>query len=390
MKPLFWLVLVVGAAIAIPLIIGNGYGYVLLVQPPYRIELSTSFFLLLAVILFLGMHALLRLVSYTLRLPARVLAFKKEKREKEALTALLEGMTAFAEGRYAKAEKSASKALELGADALNSALLAARSAHKLKNYQRRDYYLAQAEELAPKAHGARLLCQAELLLDERQFQRAQVAIEALEKNDSQHLPALQLDVKIRRQLKDWEGVLALIVQLEKRGALESLLIQQWKLEAHLGLLARNEGNVAALKLYWQKLPEKDRLNPSMAIAAARHFVTAGDGTMAARIIEMSLTRQWDTALAEFYGECESHEPVQQLEQAEHWLKDHSKDAGLLLSLGKLCMRGNLWGKAQNYLEAGLSIKESSAAHQALAEIMEKNGNAQAALRHFKQSLLHSK
>jgi HemY protein len=386
MKLLVWLLLVAGAAVAVPLLIGHDNGYVLLVQPPYRIELSTSLFLLLMALTFLTMHGLLRLTSYTLRLPEKVQAFKRERREKAATAALLESLTALAEGRHSKAEKSAAHALELGTDPLVGTLIAARAAHKLRNFERRDFYLAEAERLAPDAEVPRLLCQSELLLDQRRFSDALGAIRKLEKSDAKHLPAMQLELKARRQLADWEGVLALITQLEKRGGIEPLVAQQWKLQAHLELLGRKAVDAAALKTYWDKVPEGDRMDRLIALTAARHFIQAGDSATAAQIVEMSLARQWDAALAEYYGECAGKDPVKQLEQAEYWLKEHSDDAGLLLSLGKLCIRAELWGKAQSYLEASLSVHPGSAAHLALAQIMEKLNRPEAASQHYRQSL----
>jgi HemY protein len=385
-KLLIWLLLVAGAAVAIPLVIGHGNGYVLLVQPPYRIELSTSLFLLLVTLSFFILHALLRLTAYTLRLPEKVRLFKREKRDREAVAALLESMAAMAEGRHSKAEKTAAQALELGADGLVGTLIAARAAHKLKNFERRDFYLAEAERLAPDADVARLLCQAELLLDQRRFNDALNAIKQLEKSDARHLPALQLELKARRQLGDWDGVLALIAQLEKRNGIEPIIAQQWKLQAHLELLRRKADDAAALHAYWSKVPEADQLDPHIALAAAQYLVKAGASATAAQIVEMSLTKQWDTALAEFYGQCAGKDPVKQLEQAEYWLTQHHGDAGLLLALGNLCLRAELWGKAQSYLEASLSVHETSAAHLALARIMEQLGRDEDANRHYRSSL----
>jgi HemY protein len=42
----------------------------------------------------------------------------------------------------------------------------------------------------------------------------------------------------------------------------------------------------------------------------------------------------------------------QIEKCEGWLRAHPGDAELALTLGALCLRQKLWGKAQRYLEAG--------------------------------------
>ena len=386
MKLLAWLLLVIVMAIAIPLAIGHGNGYVLLVQPPYRIELSTSLFLLLIVLIFLAAHALLHLTTYTLRLPERVRNYKQEKRKKEASEALMTALNALVEGRYNKAEKEAAQAIGLGAQPLLSSLAAARAAHRLKKFDLRDYYLAEAERLAPESEVARLLAQAEMLLDQRRYQDVLTVLGHLEKRDARHVPAMQLELKARRSLADWEGTLTLIGRLERRGGIDPVPAQQWKLQAYLELLKRSARDASLLRVYWNKVPENDQLDPRIALTAAHQFVAAGDGDAATTIVEKSLTRQWDGALAEFYGECVGRDPSRQFKQAESWLREHHDDAGLLLSLGRLCARQELWGKAQNYFEASLSIRVTSTAHYELARILEKLGHPLAAAEHYRSSL----
>lgn len=386
MKLLVWLVLVALAATLIPLTLGASHGYVLLVQPPYRIELSTSLFLLLVVLTFVTVYALLRLVFYTMHLPESVRAFKQNRREKDAQHALMESLTALAEGRHNKAMKAAESALELGASPLICCLVAAKSAHKLKNFGRRDFFLAECQQQAPEGDVARLLSESEFLLDQRRFTDALTALQQLEKRDAKHLSALQLELKVRRQLADWEPVLALIAQLEKRNGIEAPIARQWKLQALTALYVRHASNPERLQDLWAKTSEEDRFDPRLALLAANHFVNIGNATQAAEIVEKCLTKNWDARLAEFYGDCAGDEPVKRLQQAEFWLQQHHDDAGLLLSLSKLCLKQELWGKAQSYLEASLSVKASSAAHYVLAEIMERQGKPEEANRHYRLSL----
>lgn len=193
MKTLLWLLLVVLAATLIPLSISAGNGYVLLVQPPYRIELSTSLFLLLIVLGFITVYALMRLTFFTLRLPENVREFKQRRREKEAHVALMECLTAQAEGRFAKAAHAADKALQLGCDPMVATLLAARCAHKQKNYGQRDYYLAECERLAPEAGVARLLSHAEFLLDQGRIKDAAEKIASLKHLEPHHPELARLE-----------------------------------------------------------------------------------------------------------------------------------------------------------------------------------------------------
>lgn len=389
MKLLIGLIFILVAAVGLSLLAGSNDGYVLIVQPPYRAEISLNLLLILLVVGFFVLHAVLRLVQYTLNLPQNVRDYKSEQRRKQAHASLLEGLHAIVEGRYAKAEKAAASALDLGEDPALSALVAARAAHKMKLLGKRDYYLAEAERLAPEAGVARLLTQAELLLDERLYAQAQRVLQQLDKLEPNHVPALRLQLKVHQRLGQWEQVLAVLHQLEKRAAIEPLHLQQVQFHAHLQLLQRRAANAEDLLAYWNKLPENERLQTQLARVAARSFIDAGDGATAANIVEMSLTKQWDSTLAALYGDCAGEDALKQLQQAEFWLQSHHGDAGLLLSLGKLCVRQELWGKAQSYLEASLSVQPGSAAHLALARLLEHLGEQEEAYRHYRLSLEHA-
>jgi HemY protein len=384
-KFLIGLLFILIAAVTLSLVAGSSDGYVLIVQPPYRLEISVSLLVVLLASGFFVLHSLLRLVQYTLRLPENVRKYKLEQQHKNAHQALLESLHALVEGRYAKAEKAAGTALDLGEDAALSALVAARASHKLKMPGRRDYYLAEAERRAPQASLSRLLTQAELQLDERMYASALRTLQQLDKIEPHHLPAMRLQLKVHQRLGNWEHVLALLAQLEKREAMEPVQLQQLRYHAHSQMLERRRGQREELLRYWSTIPENERLDTQLTRTAAQTLIAAGANAEAARAIEMSLTRQWDTRLAAMYGDS-GNETVQQLEQAEFWLKSHHDDAGLLLSLGKLCMRRELWGKAQSYLEASLSVEQSAEAHLALARLLEQMGDQEAAYRHYRLSL----
>ena len=115
-------------------------------------------------------------------------------------------------------------------------------------------------------------------------------------------------------------------------------------------------NPQALQEYWQTISSADKKDSKLAAAAAQACTAIGDCATAHQIIEQSLDAQWDSELAELYAECSGSDAISQIERAEAWLKSHPNDACLLLALGKLCVHCELWGKAQNYLEASLSVE----------------------------------
>jgi HemY protein len=51
----------------------------------------------------------------------------------------------------------------------------------------------------------------------------------------------------------------------------------------------------------------------------------------------------------------------------------------------MCKSLALWGKAQSYFEASLSVQPSAIAHLALAKLLEERGEKEAAYTHYRAS-----
>lgn len=392
MRWLFWLLLILALATGMSLLASSNAGYVLIVRPPYRLELSLNFLLVLIVLAFVLLHLGLRLMHYTRRLPASVREYKEQNRLKHGHIALVESLHALVEGRYIIAEKSASKALDLGGDAGLSALIAARASHKLKHKSQRDYYLAEAERLSPHTAIARLLSQAELQLDDRLYADAINTLHKLDSLEAHYPPAMRLEMKAHAHLNNWEQVMGLLLHLEKADAIETWHLRELRQQAHQHLIKRYWDDLPGLMQYWKKMPEEDRLNGRLACLAAKTLVEGRGnrleaGNFAALCVEMSLVKKWDTTLAGLWGDCVTDNPHKQLQQAEYWLLSHDSDANLLQALGKMCIRLGLWGKAQSYLEASLSVTSDPVTHLTLAKLLEDLGNQDAANKHYQTSAL---
>ncbi|MBC7944507.1 MAG: heme biosynthesis protein HemY, partial [Burkholderiales bacterium] len=297
--------------------------------------------------------------------------------------ATLAGIRAFFEGRYAKAEKAASNAMRLGESPGLNAIVAARSAHEMRGYSKRDGYIAEAENRAPDDSDIRLMAQAELLLEDR---RAEDALRVLEQLQNKHTAALRLELKARQQTKNWDEVIALITQLDKRKVFDESQLEQLKRQAYSENLKQKAVDTATLNACWQKIPGRDRKDDKIAAAAAQCFMLLGDNTTAHQIIEQSLESQWDSELVALYASCLGNDVVRQIDRAERWLKSHESDAALLLTLGKLCAHQELWGKAQSYLEASLALAPSHSAHLALAQLQERLGQSDESRKHYQKSV----
>ena len=88
------------------------------------------------------------------------------------------------------------------------------------------------------------------------------------------------------------------------------------------------------------------------------------------------------ALGELAPHLSEPRRLETLGLGEKLLPDHSRDPQLLLMLGRLARAGQLWGKAQSYFEASLSIESSLAGHAELARLLEALDRRDDARKHF--------
>lgn len=383
MKAILWILAIFAAAVGLTLAAKPNAGYVLLVYPPYRIELSFNFFLVLTFTFIFVMYGLIRLTASMIALPEKSREYHLKRTRERNRSVMLDGLVSYFEGRYAKAEKAAALALEAKESPALNAVVAARAAHELRSYDRRDGYLAKAEELEPERKTLRLMTGAELLIEERRYNEALSILKQL-KEGRQHTAALRLELKVQQHLKDWDAVLDLAAQLDTRNAFDAVYSEQLKRHARIEKLKRKVGDGRDRFLaYWQKMPESERKDGRIASIAAQTLISFNECAAAQKIIEESLESQWNSHLVAIYAECPEPDTVKRIERAEIWLKQHDDDAVLLLTLGRLCMHQKLWGKAKSYLDASLSVHPSAAAHLTQARLAEAMHNPEEAESHYR-------
>jgi HemY protein len=385
-KFLFWILGLFVLAVVLTLATHNP-GYVLLFYPPYRAEMPLSLFVIALLLLFMLIYLALRLIFATVRLPEYVRNFRNERAQEKGRKALLEALTAFFEGRYASAEQAAVQAMKMGEDSGLNLIIAAHAAHELREYSRRDAYLEEAKVRPAGEATMRLIATAKFNLDQHQPQAALEALKELRNSGALiHTGILRMELLAQQQAHNWDAILDVLSQLEKRNAMDTAIVEQIRQQAWLGKIHSASQNDTALKEVWKGIPRQFRLQSIISAAAARAFMQLDEHAISREIITASLNIQWDGDLSRLYGDCIPDDMAGQIEQAERWLQSHSQDAGLLLALGKLCLRQQLWEKAQNYLEASASISPSRTAYLELGKLADLLQKPNDALGYFRQAL----
>ena len=393
MKSLLWLLVVAGAAVALAVLGRADSGYVLFFYPPWRVEMSMVFFAIAAVASFAALYLLFRLLGAALSLPATVRAWRLRRRRDRAHAALAAALQAYYEGRYARAEKEAAIAFESGPRRGVAARLAARAAHQMRDFERRDRWLERADDLGEALQAARLVSRAELALEDRDFAAAREALRNLHGAGPKHVATTRMLLRAERGAGAWDEVLRLASQLSKRDAISPALAKEYKVQATVELLARSADDGGALERRWRNVAAADRVQPRIAAAAARHATALGMVSLAREILENALAAEWVPQLVALYGELPESLPAEQktaeartrIERAERWLLEHNRDPQLLAALGRLCAHAALWGKARSFHEASLSFEESRTARVELARLAERLGQPDEAQRHFRRA-----
>lgn len=389
MRALFWLLVLAATAVGLSLAARYNEGYVLLVLPPWRAEVSLNLFLVLWAGGVFVIYLLARAVSHTLALPRAVAEFRRRRQQDKAARALRDAWRLLQEGRYGHALRTAEKIPADDPAAGMLALAGWRAAHAMRDVARIAEWSARLRDHADKdLEAARLMTEAEFAIEDRRFEDAQRALQAFAAREGRHIAALRLSLRAEQGAGNWREVARLVRQLEKHQALTPEQAAPIRGRALREALRDLRDDPTGLMRYWRQLDEADRAQPSLALETARALMAAGDCREAQRVLEDSLEEHWDGALVLAYGECgKPGEPagdvLGRIAQAEKWLQRLPRDGDLLFTLGRLCRQQQLWGKARSYLEAALAIAPTRAVHVELAQLLEQLEESALAVRHFR-------
>lgn len=394
MRLFLWLLALMAAAIGIAVTARFNPGNVVLFYPPYRFDLSLNFFVVLEVLLFVLLYVLIRALRTTMKMPGRVAGYRQRKRERDGNKGLRDALKSLFEGRFGHAEKAALRAAELPENAGLAALIGARAAHRMRQAPRRDEWLAKvADDGTLKT--ARLMTVTELLVDDHRPEEALEAVAELSASGMRHIHALQWSLKAQQQAKNWPEVLRLVRSLDKHRALHPALSSRLRELSYEHLLSDPTHDAESLARVWSTIPGSDRIKPFVACRAATALNARGLHDEARLVAEEALAANWDDRVVQAYREAAAPAGtpalLAQIEHCEQWLRQRPNDAELALTLGSLCLKQKLWGKAQRHLEQALSdageARMVREAHLKLAQMHEALGQPEEAASHYRQCAL---
>ncbi len=387
MKFLLFLVLVLAGVVGLALLAQQDPGYVLLAYREWTVETSLSLLVVTIVIGFGLLYAAIRLIVGGLHLPGNMSRWRRERRANRARQSTRRGLIALAEGNWKRAERYLIRDAADSDLPLINYLGAARAAQKLGSEERRDDYLARAHQSMPDAELAVGLTQAEVQLSDGQTERALATLMHLRSVAPKHGYVLYLLKRLYEKLTSWDELLELTPELRRQKVLSEADADALERRVHAARidLAVKQGQTGRLNACWEQVPKRMR-NGELLIAYAEAVNRLGDGAEAEQLLRDAIRQQWEPELVRLYGLVRGEDPERQLAAAESWLADHERQPDLLLTLGRLCLRNQLWGKARAYLEASVGADARSETYCELGNLLDRLGEAEQALECYRRGV----
>lgn len=425
MRAALWFVGLFAVAVAVALFVGDNHDMVSLFWHPYRVDLSLNMVLFLLLTVFAVIYAAMRALSALVMMPHRAKRWRQQHKERQLYQALVDSLSHLQAGRFVRARKSADTLLKLSDDLRTedhnlpqeatlramAHMLAADSAHALRDVAARDVHYAQALEDAP-VHGTQQqqevregaqMRAARWALDDRDPQESLRRLAQLPAGAARRTMALRIQLKASRLAHATQSALDTARLLAKHGGLSpeaaasmtrSLILEQ----------LRATHDVEQLQQVWASLPTSDQQAPDIALAAAHRLVQLqGDPGLARSwlrpvwqlFIDNPRALSSTQALRLFTNVQQALEGIDAdwLARIETAQRAAPHEPRLQYLAGMACVQRQLWGKGEQLLQAAVPRLSDAplraSAWKALAILAEQREDEAAAAYAWRQAALQA-
>jgi HemY protein len=302
------------------------------------------------------------------------------------------GLVELVEGNWQTAEDYLIEGIAQSDAPLINYLAAAKAAHERGAFDKRDAYLRKAHDAAPHAELAIGLTQARLLFEQGQLEQTLATLGHLRTIAPKHKMVLKLLERVYVRLGDWPELLKLLPNLRKAKLIDVMEMEYFEKNIYLESLKSPETRKAGepgTRAAYRALPRKFQKDPDVICAYAKLLLpypaAAGDLEV---LLSKVINQQWNADAVRLYGLLPLTNPTKELTKAEMWLrKSYPDQAVLLLTLGRLAMRCQLWGKARDYYENSLRLEVVPETFVEYGKLLEKLGEHSAAITNYRNGLL---
>ena len=360
-------------------------GQVSIVWGEWIVETSLSFFMVILAVSFIALYLLTRFWSTLILLPRHWREGRLMKRHYQAEKTLNKGMIALEYGDWKMAEKQLIKSAKFSELGLVHFLSAAKMAHNQNAPKRRDQYLTQAKERYIDDYETIGLVEARLL-KETSPKKSLAILHALYQKNNRNRAVLAEYAQLLADHKIWKILTEVLVQVNKMSALEKPQRELLETKLISAQISAAENHTQLMDL-WASLNSKQQNKASILAEFIEQKIGWEKINGLAELIIKSINKQWDDRLVYQYGRLTFHNPKARLKDAEKWLKTHSENPILQLTIGRIACQGQLWAIAQTHLKISLKLRPEVETYHALAQCYEHEGLDTKAALIYKQAVL---
>lgn len=389
MKLLFIFIVVLVASAGLSLLVLQDPGYVLISYDVWSVETTLSLMVLALLAFYFVLYYLIQLFATLWRFPERLHGWSSNRESSRARGSLHLGLITLAEGRWKNAERYLTKRVKSSEAPILNYLGAARAAQQRGDPEKRDHYLKLAHSCTNTSDLAVGLTQAELQIAQGQSEQALATLIRLGKTGRKNHYVLNLLKNLYLEFKDWENLKKLLPELRKNHVISDQALEELETTVLTNLIqqAGNNDDLLALRSIWSIMPKHFRIKEDMLLTYSEYLNKLESGEEAEILIRKSLKKNWYQPLVRLYGLTLGNNPHKQLSHTEAWHKNYAHDPVLLLTLGRLCIRGQELEKAREYLKSSIQIEPSMETYRVLGELLEKCGDKEDAMRCYRQGML---
>ena len=386
MRLIFTVLAVLVVATLIGWLLQGTSGGLIFTYGEWVIQTSLVVFALAFIAVFLLAYFLFWLVRRLIRLPADWGRWSEYRRQRRSEKFLSQGLLAMMEGNWPEAERAFQKGATYSQAPLVNYLAAARAANWQGGADRSDRYLRLADQHNKNTDLAVGITRAELQISQKQSEQAYATLKLLDSERPGHDQVKIMLLEAAAQVKDWLQVVELLKKFGRKSLLPIEQIRAKQLAAYAGLLQQAGEARPALEKIWREIPGKLKKEFYLLETYVTERLRHADSSDCEGLLRNALRKKWDSGLIRLFGLVDGKNPKQQLDFAEKHLARFPEDAALLLTLGRLCKKNHLWGKAKAYLERSIEAQPNPEAYQELATLLEQQGEPVAAAAYYQKGL----
>jgi HemY protein len=389
MKRFIFLVIALIVSVFIGLKIAEDPGYVVFAYRNWTVEMPLWFALLSTVLLLLVFYLVLRFFDAIDATWASWKHWRWLRRKHKSYSKTNQGLIQLIEANWKSAEQYLMEGVDQSDAPLINFLAAAKAAHELGAYEKRDMYLRKAYDLSPQTHVAVGLMQAQLQLDQGKLEQSLATLNQLRREAPKQTLVLKLLERVYVHLGDWNNLLKLIPALRKAKLItaDQMTMLECKTYRELLKAANKFGNVNAVRDIWRTIPHPLQKNMDLVNCYASLLAHYPDASAEVEeLIAKNLKTNWSSELVNLYGLLKTPDSISQLKVAEKWQKQYPAQAVLYLTLARLSVRCQLWGKARSYFEESLRLSGVPETYTEYGNLLMQLHEENAAIQMYREGL----